>query len=76
MNNAAARILDNASKLGHQSQTAAFAISLVAKVAAHSLCCWCAKSVEGEAVRLPKGGECSNCPYVGHDCLVIVEVAG
>jgi hypothetical protein len=72
MNNVASNILDNARKLGHEAQTAAFAIELVTKQPAHALCCRCAESVEGEAVRLPKGGECSKCPYVGRDCLVIL----
>lgn len=72
MNNAATSIIDNARALGHESQTAAFAIELVTKAPALSLCCWCAESVEGHAVRLPKGGECSRCSYTGHDCLVVI----
>lgn len=72
MNNAATRMLDNARTLGHASHTAAFAVELVTGRPTHSLCCWCAESVEGDAVRLPKGGECSRCPYVGPDCLVIL----
>ena len=68
----AATLLTNARNLGHSSQTAAFAIELVTGRPAHSLCCWCAESVEGEATRLPKGGECARCAYTGADCLVIV----
>lgn len=70
--NVTARLLDNARRLGHESQTAAFAIELVTKAPARSLCCHCAEHVEGDATRLPRGGECSRCPYVGHDCLVVV----
>jgi hypothetical protein len=66
------RLLDNARALGHGSHVAAFAIELVTRAPAHSLCCACAEAVEGEAVRLPRGGECSRCPYVGRDCLVIL----
>lgn len=67
-------LINNARRLGHGSHTVAFAASLLAKspTAALSLCCWCAEGVEGEAHRLPKGGECSRCPYIGRDCLVIV----
>jgi hypothetical protein len=65
-------LIDNARRLGHESQTAALAIELVTASPAHSLCCWCAEHVEGDAVRLPRGGECSRCPYVGRDCLVVV----
>ena len=72
MNNAAARIIENARALGHTSQVAAFAIELVTRAPAQSLCCWCAESVEGEAVRLPCGGECARCPYIGRDCLIVV----
>jgi hypothetical protein len=68
----AAHLLDNARRLGHESQTAAFAIELVTASPAFSLCCHCAEHVEGDAVRLPRGGECSRCPYAGRDCLVVV----
>lgn len=77
MNNAAnaahhfARIVSNCRRLGHESQTAAFALSLL-RVPALSLCCWCAEHVQGEAVRLPKGGECSRCHVIGHDVLVVL----
>jgi len=67
-----AQLIRNARALGHASQTAAFAIELAAGRPAHSLCCWCAESVEGDATRLPQGGECSRCAYVGPDCLVII----
>jgi hypothetical protein len=66
-------LIANATKLGHTSQVAAFAIELVTQRKASSLCCWCAETVEGEAYRLPAGGECSCCNYAGRDCLVIVQ---
>lgn len=72
MKPAIARLLDNARRLGHQTQTAAFAIELVTKERAVSLCSHCAEHVEGDACRLPRGGECSRCPYVGRDCLVVI----
>lgn len=65
-------LLANANRLGHGAHVAAFAISLITKVEARALCCWCAEGVEGEATRLRAGGECSRCPYAGRDCLVIV----
>ncbi len=71
--NAVARLIDNARLLGHESQTTAFAVELVTGCPAFSLCCCCAEGVEGDAVRLPRGGECSRCPYVGHDCLVVTS---
>ena len=74
MNNATntvARIVSNCSRLGHEAQTAAFALSLL-NVPARALCCWCAEHVEGEAHRLPRGGECAGCAYVGLDTLVVV----
>jgi hypothetical protein len=64
-------LINNAARLGHTTQIAAFAIALVTKKPAHSLCCWCAEHVEGEAHRLPAGGECSRCLNVGRDVLVI-----
>lgn len=73
MHTAVSKILTNARTLGHSSQTAAFAIDLTTCHKAHSLCCWCAESVVGDAVRLPKGGECARCAYVGHDCLVVIH---
>ncbi len=64
-------ILENARRLRHGSHVAATALELVTGQPAYSLCCWCAESVPGDAVRLPQGGECQRCPYVGADCLVI-----
>jgi hypothetical protein len=53
-----------------------------------SLCCGCAESRFGSfivptsytdaavwspaAFRLPRGGECMGCSYVGHDCLLVL----
>jgi hypothetical protein len=65
------RIISNAIALGHTSQVVAGAAAL-AGIKVHSLCCWCAEKVEGEVLRLPAGGECDRCPYVGRDCLVVV----
>jgi hypothetical protein len=64
----------NAIRLGHGSHVVAGAAAL-AGIEAYSLCCWCAEKVEGEATRLPTGGECDRCPYIGHDCLVIVPLS-
>jgi hypothetical protein len=72
MNAITPRLIDNSRRLGHESQTVAFAIELATAAPAHSLCCQCAERVEGDAFRLPRGGECSRCPYVGHDCLVVI----
>ncbi len=67
----ATQLIRNARTLGHGSHTVAAAGCIVG-ITLHSLCCWCAASVEGEAVRLPAGGECDRCAYVGQDCLVII----
>jgi hypothetical protein len=61
----------NARRLGHGSHLLAAAAYLTGYTA-YSLCCGCAESVEGKAIRLPAGGECDRCSYVGVDCLVIV----
>lgn len=71
-------LIDNARRLGHETQTAAAAIELVTGKRAVSLCCWCADAppaATGEVYRLPKGGECSHCAYVGRDCLVVLPEA-
>jgi hypothetical protein len=65
------KYIANARALGHGSHIVAAAAAFTGHKA-HSLCCWCAEGVEGDATRLPAGGECERCPYVGHDCLVIV----
>lgn len=67
------RYIANAFALGHGSHVVAAAAALTG-FKAHSLCCWCAESVQGEATRLPAGGECDRCAYVGADCLVVVPV--
>jgi hypothetical protein len=56
------------------SHIAAFAIELVTKRPTWSLCCWCAEHVDGDVWRLPLGGECQRCPYVGRDCLVVAPI--
>lgn len=63
-------LIQNAKRLGHGSHTVAAAAYLLG-IKAQSLCCWCADSVDGNAVRLPAGGECQGCYYVGSDCLII-----
>jgi hypothetical protein len=63
--------VENARRLGHGSHVVA-AAAYWAGLKAYSLCCGCADKVAGEALRLPLGGECDRCPYVGHDCLVII----
>ena len=68
------RYITNARRLGHGSHVVAAAAAWTGHKV-HSLCCWCAERIEGEATRLPAGGECDQCPYVGHDCLVIVPMA-
>ena len=70
------RIIRNASKLGHFTQTAAWALELLG-VQSHSLCCWCAeKQGHDHVFRVPKGGECSRCSYTGRDTLVCVPEQG
>lgn len=64
------QLVANARKLRKGSHVVALAAGVLG-LAAHSLCCWCAEAVEGKATRLPAGGECSRCAYVGADCLVI-----
>jgi len=67
------KLIENAAFLGHESHTVALAAT-VCGITAHSLCCWCAETVApgGLAIRLPTGGECERCSYVGQDCLVVV----
>lgn len=69
-----ARLKANALRLGKEAQHLAGALSL-SGFPAISLCCWCAETVPGEVIRLPKGGECVRCPYVGRDVLCVVEGA-
>jgi len=69
--NAVERYIANAFSLGHGSHVVA-AAATVTGYKAFSLCCWCAEHVEGHAARLPAGGECDRCAYVGRDCLVII----
>lgn len=70
------RLLSNAERMRKGSHVAALVIELVTKGRARSLCCWCAEHVEGEAHRLPVGGECDRCPYVGRECLVVLPATG
>lgn len=69
-------LITNASQLGKESQHVALAAAFVLPgVQVLSLCCWCADARYGwdvKAHRLPRGGECQACPYVGYDCLVLV----
>jgi hypothetical protein len=74
MGEALPRYVANAIKFGHGSHVVADAAALMGHTA-YSLCCWCAESVQGKAMRLPAGGECNRCPYVGRDCLLIVPNA-
>lgn len=67
-------LCENARRMRKESHHVAWAASFVG-IRARSLCCDCAERLSpiGFAVRLPLGGECEACPYVGHDCLVTVE---
>jgi hypothetical protein len=71
-----AKLIENAKTLGHQTQTAAWAVELTAKRPAYSLCCWCLETHDPEhrteVYRLPHGGDCAQCSYSGRDCLVVV----
>lgn len=69
------RIIDNADRTGHGSHVAAFASTLIG-LPAVSVCVWCAENVEGAAVRLRAGGECSRCPNVGRDVLIVFTDGG
>jgi hypothetical protein len=80
--NAAAveRLVANARRLGkgahHVAAAAHFALP-GARVLA--LCCWCVerhdagREAPAPVYRLPCGGECERCPYVGPDCLVVED---
>lgn len=68
-----AHFVRNARRLGKESQHVSRAAYL-SGIKAHSLCVWCADKPEHRSAnvwRLPRGGECEQCPYVGHDCLVV-----
>lgn len=65
-----AALVHNANRLGHGAHTVAAAASFL-HLPARALCVWCAAKVEGPAHRTASGGECSACPYVGRDCIVI-----
>lgn len=69
------RLVQNAERLGHQTQVTAVAVSLYGEPAL-SLCCWCAERLHPEpevaVQRLRAGGECDRCPYVGRDCLLVL----
>ena len=63
-------LIANARRLGKGSHVVAAAASVLG-IEARSLCCWCTENVLGQATRLPQGGECSRCSYVGNDCLIV-----
>lgn len=69
-------LISNADRTGHGSHTVAHAAATLG-ITAHSLCCWCLESDrdldEAQARRLPAGGECDRCAYVGRDCLVVAR---
>lgn len=70
-------LVERARALGKESQHVAAAASVLCLKAA-SLCVHCAdkpKHRSARVWRLPRGGECEQCSYVGHDCLVVEEVA-
>lgn len=68
-------LIANAARLGMESQHVALACGFVPGLApVTSLCVWCAdveRSPLMRVWRLPRGGECMRCPYVGYDCLVV-----
>ena len=66
------RFTANASKLGKEAQHLSAALFFVG-IESIALCCWCAEHEPGEVIRLPRGGECVRCPYVGRDALCVVS---
>ena len=71
------RIVDNARRMGHFTETAAFAIELSTGKKALSVCVWCADRYLPQEkytdFRLPRGGDCCMCAYTGVDTLVVVK---
>jgi hypothetical protein len=74
---ALATIVANAARTGKESQHVALTCGFLPGLAGvRSLCCWCAEGrPHAQAFRLPRGGECSACPYAGYDCLVALTGA-
>jgi hypothetical protein len=70
-------LVANAKRAGKESQHVMLAAAFVSTgCEVHSLCVWCAEAHPNARVfRLPRGGECQACPYVGHDCLVVASEA-
>jgi hypothetical protein len=68
------QLVANARRVRKESQHVAMAAAVVLRGRdIRSLCCWCAEThPDARVFRLPRGGECDACPYVGHDCLVVV----
>ena len=65
-------IMLNSTRMRKEAQTIAFALFFLG-IDAKPLCVWCHDKVGGthDNCRRPElGGECSNCSYVGYDCLV------
>jgi hypothetical protein len=69
------QIIINATNTNHGSHVAAAAAAFLGHNA-HSLCCWCLEADrsldDASAHRLPAGGECERCSYVGRDALLVV----
>jgi hypothetical protein len=77
------RLVANARRGGKESHHVAAAAALLAlhRTQVLSLCCACVerhdkgRPLPSWTERLPRGGECSRCSYVGHDCLVVVPMS-
>jgi hypothetical protein len=74
-------LVENATRLGKGAQHVALAAAFCKSLSGTrvlSICVWCADARHGwtgEAFRLPRGGECQCCPYVGVDTIVLVNPA-
>ena len=68
-------LIQNATRTGKESQHVALACGFLPGLeGVKSLCVWCAERYHGTDVRvfrLPRGGQCQECAYAGHDCLVV-----
>jgi len=71
------KLVANAIKLGQESHQVALAAAFCRSLRGadvRSLCVWCAEEHDAPlAFRLPKGGFCQKCSYVGYDCLVVAQ---
>lgn len=71
-------LISNARNLGHSAHATAFAVELATGQRARALCCWCLEKCDPagalEAHRVPVGGDCSGCSYIGRDTLVAIGV--